>query len=67
MRYDINLFIADKEVEFTSDPKVLFNFKETELHNPTILRNSFSKTIELHGTSQNNDVFGHIWNLDRYQ
>ena len=67
MRYDINLFIADKEVEFSTDPKILFNFKETELHNPTIVRNTWTKQIEIEGTSKNNEIFGHIWNLDRYQ
>lgn len=67
MKYDINLFIGDKEVEFSSDPRILFNFKETELHNPTIVRNSFTKTIEIEGTNTNNDIFGHIWDLDRYQ
>lgn len=67
MKYDINLFIGDKEVEFSSDPKILFNFTETELHNPTIVRNTWTKQIEIDGTSTNNDIFGHIWDLDRYQ
>lgn len=67
MKYDIELYINDKKVEFSSDPKILMNFKETELHNPTIVRNSFTKQIQIQGTNTNNDIFNHIWNLDRYQ
>lgn len=67
MKYDIELYIANKLVEFSADPKILLNYKETSFHNPTIVKNSFSKQIEIEGTSRNNDIFGHIWNLDRYQ
>lgn len=64
---DIHLFIGGKEVEFSSDPKILFNYKETELHNPTIVRNNFTKSITIDGTPTNNDIFGNIWNLERTQ
>ena len=67
MYQDVRLFIGDKEVELSADPKLLLNFKETELHNPTIVKNYFTKTIEIEGTNANNDIFGQIWNLDRYQ
>lgn len=67
MRNDIRLFINGKEIEFSQDPKILLNYKETELHNPTVVRNSFTKTIQIEGTNRNNDVFGHIWNLERIQ
>lgn len=67
MKNDIRLFINNKEIEFSSDPKILLNYKETELHNPTIVRNSFSKQVTIEGTNRNNDVFGHIWDLTRIQ
>lgn len=67
MKQEIRLFINDKEIEFSQDPKILFNYKETELHNPTIVRNSFTKQIQVEGTNKNNDVFGHIWDLTRVQ
>ena len=67
MRNDIRLFINGEEIEFSQDPKILLNYKETELHNPTIVRNSFTKQIQIEGTNANNDVFGHIWNLERIQ
>lgn len=67
MRQDLHLFIGDKEVEFNADPKILFNFKETELHNPTIVKNSWTKTININSTPANDDIFNHYWNLERTQ
>ena len=67
MTNDVRLFINDQEIEFSADPKILLNYKETELHNPTIVRNSFTKQITVQGTNQNNDIFGHIWELTRIQ
>lgn len=67
MKNNVRLFINNEELEFSSDPQILLNYKETELHNPTIVRNSFTKQITVQGTNRNNDIFGHIWNLDRIQ
>lgn len=67
MTEDLRLFINDKEVEFTTGPKILYNYKLTDLTNPTIVKNSFSKSIEIPGTNRNNDIFSHIWNLERVQ
>jgi len=63
----IHLFIDGREVEFSKDPSILYNYKETDLTNPTTVKNSFSKTIEIEGTNINNSIFGHIWNLERWQ
>lgn len=65
MREDINLYLGGKEVEFSADPKILFNFKLTELENPTIVRNSWSKTLTIPSTAANDDIFNHFWNLER--
>lgn len=67
LKADIRLFIEDREVEFSTDPKILLNYKETELHNPTIVKNSFTKQIQIEGTNNNNEIFGHIWKFDRNQ
>lgn len=64
---DIRLFIGGKEVEFSQDPRILVNYKLTDLTNPTIVHNSYTKQIQLEGTKVNNDIFGHIWNLERTQ
>lgn len=65
MRTDIHLFIGKKEVEFNGDPKILFNFKITELNNPTIIKNSWTKTVTIPSTPANDDIFNHFWNLER--
>lgn len=67
MRQDIRLFIGDREVEFNSTPQILYNYTETDLLNPTTIKNSFSKSISIEGTKNNNDIFGHFWNLERNQ
>lgn len=67
MKQDIRLYIEDKEVEFSTVPQIVYAYKETDFKNPTIVKNSFSKTIEVEGTPANNNLFGHIWQLDRYQ
>lgn len=67
MKNDVRLFIGGKEVEFSKDPAIMLNYTEKDLHNPTIVKNSFSKSIVLEGTPKNNDIFGHIWDLTRIQ
>lgn len=67
MNNEVRLFINGEEIEFSQDPKILLNYKETELHMPTIVRNSFTKQIQVEGTNRNNDIFGHIWELTRVQ
>ena len=45
---------------------ILFQKQRTDYTNPTIVRNSFTKTINLPGTKTNNDIFCQLWKLDRY-
>lgn len=67
MKQDVCLFIEGKEIEFSQDPKLLLNYVQTDLNSPTVVRNSFTKSIDIEGTNANNDVFDEIWRLDRYQ
>lgn len=67
MNQDLHLFIAGKEIDFKQDPQILYNYTIDDASNPTVVKNSFSKTITIEGTPNNNDVFGHIWNLERAQ
>ena len=67
MKENLKLYICGKEVEFSTGPKIVYNYKETDLRNPTIVKNSYSKQIEIPGTEKNNDLFGHIWDLERTQ
>ena len=67
MRYPVRLFLGNEEVEFSTPPEILFNYSETELTNPTIIKNAYSKTVTIEGTAQNNKIFGHFYDLERIQ
>lgn len=62
---NVRLFIGAKEVNFTTEPDILFNFSVGNLTDPTVVKNSFSKQITIEGTRENNALFGDLWQLDR--
>lgn len=64
---DIRLYIDNELVEFKTTPEIYYNWTETDFTNPVVTKNSYSKTITVEGTKQNNKIFGHFWNLERYQ
>lgn len=64
---NIHLYIGNTEVEFDAAPEILYTYQVDELTNPTIVKNSFSKTITVRGTKTNNKLFGHYWNVERTQ
>lgn len=64
---NIHLYIGGTEVEFDSTPEILYTYQMDDLSNPTIVKNSFSKTITIYGTQSNNNLFGHFWNVERTQ
>lgn len=67
MRNLLHLYIGSKEVEFSTPPEILYTYQQSELTNPTIVKNSFSKTITIEGTPANNQIFGHFWSVQRLQ
>ena len=64
---DVRLYINNMQVDLNDDNLILFNWQEMDTSNPTIIKNGYSKTITLIGTDTNNKIFGHFWNLERYQ
>ena len=64
---DVRLYINNMQVDLYDDNLILFNWQEMDTSNPTIIKNGYSKTITLIGTATNNEIFGHFWNLERYQ
>ena len=64
---DVRLYINNMKVDLNDDNLILFNWQEMDTSNPTIIKNGYSKTITLIGTDTNNEIFGHFWNLERYQ
>ena len=67
MKCDVKLFIGNKELQFDEAPELLFTYQRTDVTNPTAIKNSFTKTITVKGTPQNNDVFGELYLLNRTQ
>ena len=65
MRPFIDLYIDNERIEFSEPPQVLFTYAHTELHNPTVVKNSFSKTLTIDGTPKNNRIFGCFGDMSR--
>lgn len=64
---DIRLYIADRRVDIPEGVSLPITYQTEDFNNPTIVKNSFSKTIALPGTKNNNTIFGEIYKLDRMQ
>lgn len=67
MRDIFNLYINGNLVDFDATPSFPITYQIEDLANPTAVKNSFSKTIKISGTKNNNKIFGEIYNLDRAQ
>lgn len=65
MKRSIHLYIGTMEAEFATIPDVLYTFKVDDITSPAAVKNSYSKTITLPGTPQNNKIFGEYWAGDR--
>ena len=65
MRQEIELFLGGQSVEFNEPPEILFSYIRTDYTDPTVLRNSYSKTLTIEGTPNNNALFNGIYHLDK--
>lgn len=63
----IRLYIGNKKVDLSPDFSVHYTYTESDLTNPTTIKNSFSKTITLEGTPTNNQVFNEYYNVEWLQ
>lgn len=67
MKQNVELYIRGQKVDFSDVPDIYYTYTVTDLTNPTAIKNSYSKSISIPGTKNNNDLFGHIWNVERTQ
>lgn len=67
MHQKVKLFIGGKELEFNKEPAILYQFSMDDIQNPTAVRNSYTKSIQVEGTQRNNQIFNDIWDLTRTQ
>lgn len=65
MNKNVTLYLDGNAVEWTNTPDILLTYQRTDYTNPTVTKNMYSKTLTIDGTPTNNDIFNHIWNLDR--
>lgn len=59
----IELYINNQLVEFDEPPRVFITYAHNELHNPTVVKNSYSKTLEIAGTPNNNKIFNAFYDM----
>lgn len=65
MKQEVTLYLAGQEVYFNEPPEILFSYIRTDYTDPTVLRNSYSKTLTIEGTPENNALFNGIYHLDK--
>lgn len=64
---EVYLYINGMKAELSESPEILFTYQADELTNPTIVKNSYTKTIQLKGCEANDEIFDNIWHLERTQ
>lgn len=62
---DTRLYIDDVLVDLDNESIITMNYLLEDSDNPTIVKNSFSKSITLPSTEGNNALFGRIYDLSR--
>lgn len=64
---DIHLFFGEREIQFSKEPDIMFQYQIDDIANPTAIKNSYTKAINIEGTDDNNDILGHFYDLERVQ
>ena len=63
----IRLYIGDQLADLPEGVNLPITYTTEDFKNPTIVKNSFSKTISLPNTDINNKIFNYSYKLDRFQ
>lgn len=61
------LYINGKKADIKEDSLILFTYQQSDYSDPTAVKNSYTKSITLPGTKNNNKIFNEIYRLDYYQ
>lgn len=62
----IEIYIENKKIDIIDDLDINFTYETIDPNKLSSIKNSFSKTINIPGTSNNNEIFGNIFRIDRY-
>lgn len=63
----LELYIGNMKADLTGQESILTQKTRTDYTNPTVVKNSFTKTVSLPGTKANSFIFNFLWKLDRVQ
>lgn len=59
------LYIGGRKCDFDELENISFTYTSSNSESPEAIKNSFSKSVELRGTKNNNQIFSELWNLGR--
>lgn len=62
---DIRLYINGTEADIDTRTVITLNKMFSDLSNPTVVKNTFSKTVSLPATNRNNELFEFIYKVDQ--
>ena len=62
----IELYIENKKIDITDDLEINFTYEQIDPDKLSSIKNSFSKTVNIPGTQNNNLIFGYIFRYDKY-
>lgn len=61
----IQLYFENQNVDLDKDLKIPITYQNIDLSEPEAKLNSYSKTVSIKGTSNNNKIFGSIYRFDK--
>lgn len=62
----IELYIENRLIELEQELEIEFTYETIDPNKLASIKNSFSKTVSIPGTANNNITFGHIFRNDKY-
>ncbi len=62
----IELYIEGRKIDLKDDLEINFNYESIDPDKLSNIKNSFSKTVKVPGTPENNITFGHLFRSDKY-
>lgn len=62
----IELYIENEKIDLRDDIEINFNYESIDPNKLSNIKNSFTKTITINGTPNNNKAFGHLFRFDKY-
>lgn len=61
----VELYINNQKVYSKNPPEIFITYAHTDLHNPSIVKNSYTKTVTIEGTPENNRIFNNFYDMQR--